>query len=344
MAARLRAGVIGCGIGGYHAYAYHRNPDIELVAACDINPAAFARLYERGQFPIGTVKEYSDHRQMLAEQKLDIVSVATPDQYHVEPTIDAANAGVAAVFCEKPIASSLEDADRMIEALERNGTKGLIDHTRSMEPAYTTVRDQIRDGYIGKLTRIHAYMGGKRAMLFRNGTHLLGTVGFFAEADPEWVLAALDRGFEDYGTEYRGQGGRDPALDPGCSMILEYANGVRAVVNASKSTPSGLFLDLFGTRGRISVGDRETVAWQCPPGVDEGPLTAQPITWPQGLASDLGLLLVPAVEHLVRMVRDGETPNSPPRAARGVLEIMMGALQSQAQGMRPVRLPLPRSA
>ena len=93
-------------------------------------------------------------------------------------------------------------------------------------------------GAIGSLTRIVAYLGGKRAMLFRNTTHLIGSVCFYAGADPLWVIAALDRGFEDYGMIYKGEGGKDPALDPGATLIVEFANGVRALVMASKGTPA----------------------------------------------------------------------------------------------------------
>ena len=68
----------------------------------------------------------------------------------------------------------------------------LVEHTRCFDPAFVAVRDRVREGYIGDLTRIVAYLGGKRAMLFRNSTHLLGSVIFFAESSPKWVIAALD--------------------------------------------------------------------------------------------------------------------------------------------------------
>ena len=178
-------------------------------------------------------------------------------------------------------------------------------------------------------------------MLFRNTTHQLAAVCFFAQADPVWVIGALDRGFEDYGTVYKGHGGQDPALDPGATLIVEFANGVRALVCASKRTPRGPRIDLLGTRGRIEVGEQETRAWQS--ARDEGDLIPQPVSWTQGQSgTDLGERLVPGVAHLVRMVRYGEPANSPPRAARHVLEIILGALHSQAQGMAPVKLPLPR--
>jgi predicted dehydrogenase len=337
----MRAGVIGCGVGGYHAYAHQQHPEVDLVAICDLNPAAFGRLYERSGVEPGSVREYTDHREMLRREHLDLVSVATPDQFHTDPVADAAAAGVPGILCEKPLATTLADADRIVEAVERYGTKMLVDHTRCFDPAFVAVRDRVREGYIGDLTRIVAYLGGKRAMLFRNSTHLLGSVIFFAESSPKWIIAALDQGFEDYGLEYKGFGGKDPAQDPGATLVVEFANGVRSLVTASKRTPAaGVQIDLLGTRGRIIVSDRETRAWQSRE--EEGGLEPRDVTWPQGIDHSLGVRLVPAVDQLVRMVRHDAPGNSPPRAARDVLELMLSALKSQAEGMTPVHLPLPR--
>jgi len=169
----------------------------------------------------------------------------------------------------------------------------------------------------------------------------LGSVCFYAESSPTWVFAALDPGFEDYGLVYKGEGGKDPALDPGATLVVNFANGVRALVMASKRTPAfGVQLDLLGTRGRIIVGDRETRLWQS--AEEEGALQPGPVTARQGIDATLGQRLVPAVDHLIAMIRDGVPADSPPRAARDVLELMLGSLRSQAEGMVPIRLPLPR--
>ena len=76
----------------------------------------------------------------------------------------------------------------MIETIEHNGTKMSVDHTRSWVPTYQSVRQAVREGQIGDLTRIVAHMGGSRSMLFRNGTHLVDAVCYFAEANPVCVL------------------------------------------------------------------------------------------------------------------------------------------------------------
>ncbi|MBI3943088.1 MAG: Gfo/Idh/MocA family oxidoreductase [Chloroflexi bacterium] len=338
---KLRAGVIGCGLGASHGYAYAHAPDYDLVAICDIKPEVFDRFYERSGLPKGVYHEYTDYHEMFKKENLDVVSVATPDDYHANPVCDASNAGVKGIFCEKPLTINLKDADRMLSTVERNGTKMSVDHTRSWIPSYQTGRKLIREGELGGLTRIVAHMGGHRSMLFRNGTHLIDAVCFFADADPLWVIAAHERGFENYGPEYKGQGGKDPMLDPGSSLIIEFANGVRAVVNSAKNTPAIFEFDLQGPMGRLLINDKDGSAWKAEK--PEGALTQVPAPWIKGYQDVFGENLIPAVQEIAQMIWNDAPSSSPPRRALNTLEIMTGALISQTRDSGKVHLPLPRS-
>lgn len=337
----LRAGVIGAGLGGYHGYAYANAPETELVAVCDLNLEVFTRFYERAKLTPGSVKEYTDYREMLAREDLDVVSVATPDHLHVAPVCAAAEAGVKGILCEKPLATTLEDADRIVEAVESHNVKMSVDHTRSWIPAYQAVREAIRGGEIGGLTRIIAHMGGKRSMLFRNGTHLVDAVCFFADAPPIWVIAAHERGFEEYGPVYDGKGGKDPQYDPGSTLIVEYANGVRALINSAKLTPQIFEFDLQGSGGRYWLNDQRCLAWKTQQ--PEGALHEVAPPPGRGYIDYFGDNLIPAVQELAQMIRQDAPSSSPPRRARDTLEIMLGALRSQTLGNVKVELPLARA-
>ncbi len=337
----LRAAVIGCGVGAAHGYAYAHAPEYALAAICDLQEDALARFYERSGVARGTVREYRDYRQMLEREQLDVVSVATPDDYHANPVCAAADAGVRGILCEKPIASSLRDADRMIETVERNGTRMSVDHSRSWWPSFQAVRRAIQAGEIGGLTRVVVHMGGRRAMLFRNGTHMVDAMAYFADSRPEWVIAAHERGFEDYGTEYHGQGGKDPMLDPATTLIVEFANGVRGILNAAKGTVAIYELDLIGPSGRYWLTQTGGAAWKAE--TPEGEPREAPVPWTEPPPADLGPNLVPAVLELAHMVRDGAASSSPPQRARDTLEILLAALLSQSRGSAKVVLPLPRT-
>ena len=337
---KLRAGVIGCGLGSSHGYAYNQADEFELVAICDIKSEVIDAFFERSKIERGNVREYTDYHKMLEVEKLDVVSVATPDDYHTNPVCDASNAGIKGVFCEKPLSTNLKDADRMIETIERNDTKMSVDHTRSWVPIYQSVRQAVREGQIGNLTRIVAHMGGSRSMLFRNGTHLVDAVCYFAEANPVWVIAAHERGFEDYGTKYKGQGGKDPSLDPASTLIIEFDNGVRGIINSAKMTPAIFEFDLLGPNGRYWVTDKGCTFWN----TDRPEGSPQEKSPPQasGYPPHFGDALIPAVQELAMMIWNNVPSSSPAQRARNTLEIMSTALISQSQDSAKVHLPLPR--
>ena len=109
-----RAALIGCGRKGHgHARGYAGNPRTEVVAAADPDEDNLRIFLEH--FP---VPGYSDHRELLAKEEIDIAAPILPVRPNPGVVIDCAEAGVKAVYCEKPMAASLEEADAMVEACE----------------------------------------------------------------------------------------------------------------------------------------------------------------------------------------------------------------------------------
>ncbi len=178
-------------------------------------------------------------------------------------------------------------------------------------------------------------------MLFRNGTHIVDAVCYFAEAEPRWVIAAHERGFEEYGPAYKGEGGKDPMLDPGSTLIIEFANGVRGAFEAAKNTPAIVEVDVIGPNGRYRIAATDGAAWTTE--APEGPPIASPVPWTTTAPTDLGENLIPAVRELAQMVWHDAPSSSPPQRARDVLEILFGALLSQSNDSAKIHLPLPRA-
>jgi hypothetical protein len=175
-------------------------------------------------------------------------------------------------------------------------------------------------------------LGGPRAMLFRNGTHLVDAVCSFAEADPAWLVGELDDEHRAYGPRYAGDGGRDPATDPGGSAYIHFANGVRAFVNASKRTMGNFELDLVGETGRLRLGATVAEIWR--PG--EGGNTVGRIGAPETTKGDM----VAAIEEIIGMFEDGRAGTSTGADGRRTLSILLGILQSSAAGGRRVDYPV----
>lgn len=316
-----------------HAAAYAALPNATVVAVCDLVPSLVERFRSEWGATFPEARGYLDYREMLAREQIDLISVVTSDHRHAQIVVDAVNAGVKGVFCEKPIATTLADADRMIEACAARNVPMLIDHTRRWYPEFLEARRLIRSGAIGAPRRIVATLGGPRAMLFRNGTHLVDAICFFAESEPEWVVGELDDEHRAYGPRYAGDGGRDPATDPGGSAYVHFQNGVRAFVNASKGTIGNFEIDVIGESGRVRIGTH--VAEISRPDSD-GQIAVRAIRTPQTTHGSL----VAAIRELIRLIEQGGRPSSSGEDGRKVLSILLAILQSNAAGSSRVTFPV----
>ena len=154
---KIRVGFIGAGhISAMHALAYRDNPDAEICAVADADAArAEARASEWG-----VARAYADYRDLLADSAVDAVEVMLP--YHLNaPVVVAALDAGKHVFLEKPMATSLADADRMIGAVGRSGTLfRVFENFRSYEP-FLKAKALVDSGEIGEpiTLRIKMVMG-----------------------------------------------------------------------------------------------------------------------------------------------------------------------------------------
>src|SRR5687768_14545706 len=96
---------------GSHVAAYAVRPDTEVAAVCDLDPARLDDFRSTWGARLPNARCYADGRAMLAEEQIDILSICTSDHQHADLVEQACAAGVRAIFCEKPIATTLEDAD-----------------------------------------------------------------------------------------------------------------------------------------------------------------------------------------------------------------------------------------
>jgi predicted dehydrogenase len=328
--------VVGTAVPGSHASAMAAIADIEVVAGCDIVGTARDAFMARwsGRWP--GLRVYADYRDMLATERPDLVSVVTPDHLHATPVLAAIEFGARAIFCEKPLATSLEEADQLVHAARHAGVSMCVDYTRRWVPDYVEARRLARSGAIGRLSQIVFHTGGPRAMLYRNHTHVIDMLSYFADAEPDWVIGELEPGFEGYGTAYRGDGGADPTTEPGANYYVAFTNGVRAYVTGMKDTLPELRVDLIGPGGRISL-DVEGLRLVT---VSSGDLRTQPtVTRMERITPDWTVAgIQAALLDLIAAVETGRPTASPPETARYAVAITQAILESQAQGNRPVRV------
>ncbi len=147
MTAQLKAGVIGLGIlGSQHVQFLNEQPEVKVTAVADILSERAEEIGEQ----VGA-QPYTDYRRMLQEQHLDIAVVATPDPLHKEPTLAAIKAGVPTIIQEKPLATTVADAEEILEAAERTGARIFINFANRGPALDRATYYVIQRGLLGKV-------------------------------------------------------------------------------------------------------------------------------------------------------------------------------------------------
>lgn len=152
----VKIGIIGCGgMGRLHAGILEKMDDVEIVAASDVNENQY--LSFRNDFNVKNV--FKDYKDLLKISEIDAVIITTPTFTHPEITIEAARAKKE-IFCEKPIALKLEEAEKMVEECEKNNVKFQIGFVRRFDDEWLKFRELLRSGIIGKPVLWRHIVGG----------------------------------------------------------------------------------------------------------------------------------------------------------------------------------------
>ena len=218
MTTKFRAGVIGAGgISNNHIRGYLDTGRFDIVALADLNESAMAEKDQR--FHISP-KHYTDARQMLEKENLDVISVCTWHTGHATWTIAAAAYKPKAILCEKPMADNIGRAEQMMTACQRNGVKLAIAHQRRFLPAYTLAKDLIAQGAIGKVHLIQSFGG---AGLPNYSSHQTDMYRYLLSDDEcIWVMGNVERKTDQY---ERGTRIEDCAL-----AVFQFRSGARALI------------------------------------------------------------------------------------------------------------------
>lgn len=302
-------------LDGTHFVALSSHPQIDLVCGSSRDAGRRSRFEQRSG-----AKTYSDWREMLATEKLDVVSVATYAPQHAEMVIEAALAGAKAIFCEKPIAQTVPDGERMLAACEESGTLLVINHNRRFNPQYRRLREFIAAGKLGQITSASLQWGSGR--LGNVGTHMIDAVQMIVGQSVVAISGTLDlTGRPDCrGSAFN---------DPGGWGMLRLESGLIVTVDAADEARVPAQITINGILGRAITGGSdvtvkfwggESQTWSNPP--------------------DTGSSMDLAVEEIVQALATGESfPWSPGEAAR-TLEAIVGFHASHHRNAAWTALPL----
>ncbi|MCZ7910933.1 Gfo/Idh/MocA family oxidoreductase [Agrobacterium leguminum] len=255
----VNVGLIGAGrIGSFHGETVARRlVDAELVAIADPAPGAAAGLVEK----LGVDAAYTDIAALLAHPGLDAVIIATPARFHTNVLVQTAEAGKA-IFCEKPMALTLEDADRAIAAARSAGVPLQVGFNRRWDQAFAEGRAAIDAGKVGAPQLIRSLTRDPGPFAADPGRIPLWTIFYETlihdfdtllwlnpGARPVEVFAMADALVRP---DAKGEGFLDTAV-----VNIRFDNGSIAVAEANFSALYGYDIrgEVFGSAGMVTMGD-----------------------------------------------------------------------------------------
>ncbi|HJP31343.1 MAG TPA: Gfo/Idh/MocA family oxidoreductase [Candidatus Latescibacteria bacterium] len=333
-----RVGLVGCGRMGTtiddevrdrpntrlflpysHAAAVVACERTDLVAVSD--PVAGKAEAARSRY--GARTAYEDPEEMIRQEGLDIVCIATRPSPHAPVTRFAAENGVRAVYCEKPLCNSMAEADAMAAALAAHGVKFNYGTQRRYVRMYRNLREMIEAGHIGQLQSVIAHCGASAAQW--GHTHAADMLQFLAGDGPvDWVQGTCR--FEEADWE-----GNRLTLDPPIeSGTVRFVDGV----TASFVPAGGYEFEASGTEGKLRTQSNGTgYTWRRVG--ESGDLEEA-----GGPDAPIESGTLRAIEDLVRALdEDAPTQGGIDLACRSQ-EIILGLVASHRNGGARVSLPL----
>ena len=347
---KLKYALIGCGrIAPNHiAAAVNNAGDMDLAAVCDLIPQKADDLLSGFEnIPQGIVT-YTDHQKMLREVRPDFVAVATESGYHAEIALDAISAGCH-VIVEKPIALSLHDARRMIDAAREKGVVLCACHQNRFNQSVAKIRSAVEEGRFGKLFHGAAHIRWNRGQsyytqpwrgtwaedggaLMNQCIHNIDLLRWMMGDEILEVSAFTDRLNHDY----------IEAEDLGLA-IIKFKNGAYGLIEGTTNIyPANLeeTLYVFGSRGTAKAGGKSVNVieeWKFADALDD------PARVKAEFGDDppnvYGFGHTPLYADVIDAVKTGRAPKIDGEAGYRALELVLAIYKAAATG-ESVKFPI----
>lgn len=275
--AKLKFAILGCGRISYkHIEALINNKEeAQLVAVCDIAEEKAAERKRQYEAVIGEsdVKVYTDYIKMLDSEDLDVVAIATESGYHAEHALHCLNSN-AHVLIEKPMALSVQDADKMIAVAKEKNKKICVSHQNRFNPPVQKLRRALEEGRFGKLINGTARILWTRDDNYYKQAPWRGTKALDGGTLMNQCIHNIDLLQWMMGSEVerihseRGTFLRDIEMEDFGAILIRFKNGAIGIVEGSACIyPKNLeeTLSIFGEKGTVVIGGlavNEIKTWQ----------------------------------------------------------------------------------
>lgn len=262
----LKVAVIGCGSIAIHRHLpeYNANPNVEIVAVCDVIEERAQEAAEKYQ-----AKAYTDYKQAITESDADLVSVCLPNYLHAPVSIFAAENGKH-VLCEKPMATSDEEAKHMIAASEKAGKKLMIAHNQRFVASHQKAREIIANGDLGKIYSFRTTFGhggpegwsidGADSWFFRKEEAFIGALGDLGVHKADVIRYILDTEFVEVASMIESSAKENSDVDDQAVTILRSEKGIIGTLTASWAYKGGEDNStvIYGEKGNLRLEDDPT--------------------------------------------------------------------------------------
>lgn len=347
----MKYALIGCSrIASNHVKAA-KNNKLDILAVCDVFADKMPLIIEKEGLHSG-VRQYTDYKEMVVKEKPDLISIATGSLTHAEMALFCIERGIN-VIVEKPIAMSITDADKIVEAAKKNNVKVCVCHQNRFNTAVQELKKAVEQGRFGRMSHGTLHVRWNRSQSYYSQSPWRGTWAQDGGCLMNQCIHGIDLliwllGGEVsrvYGTTRKQLHDYLEAEDVGLA-ILQFKNGVIAAVEGTVNVfPKNLeeTLYIFGERGTVKLGGTSTNnidIWQ----FDNETSNDQ---------KNKGLVLQTSTAQgeghtklfadMIDAVKNNRKPYVDEIAGRNALEIVL-AIYKSAQTGQPVTLPLKNAA
>ena len=307
-----------------YADVLYDRPEFELVAAAERDPTRRNAFIER----YGVDNVYDDAEEMLRKEKLEIVAIPTNTRPRADLTVLAVECGAKGIMTEKPMAYTLEDADRMVKACADANVPLVCGAISTSEYSFEKAKEIIESGEIGDVVSIEASSNRHSVSQHQNWS-------YFIDSNPAWVIGTGDTPPNDV-ISYDGK-----TVSPGSQEF--YGEGMMVtdtgqVVHFRKGAPG---VRITCTEGEL-FHSREQLGWTMWKNIEtpDGKSLSTLIPWDRGKYGTNHNGAVFGMDDIVKCIKGelDEPKNSGRRIARAI-EVEIGLVMSAAQG--GVRIDLP---
>ncbi|CDQ38469.1 Gfo/Idh/MocA family protein [Virgibacillus salexigens] len=267
--ASLRVAIIGCGSIAKHRHLleYQANSKVDIVAVCDKVEERVNETARRYQ-----VKAYTDYQAMLAKEELDAVSVCLPNYLHAPVSIAALETGCH-VLCEKPMATSIQEAEAMITATKKRGKKLMIGHNQRFVPSHQKAREMIANGELGKIYSFRTAFGhggpegwsidGKNSWFFKKDEAFIGSMGDLGVHKADLIRFLLGEEISEVAAFVESNAKTDTDVDDNAVCMLKTESGIIGTLAASWAYVSkeDNATRIYGEKGILRLEDDSTYSF-----------------------------------------------------------------------------------